>query len=337
MGKKSSPAPDYTPLANASKEAAQIMAGLGQDQLDFAKQQYADNAPLLQQIAKQQQAAQDQQMQQAKDYYDYQVNTFRPVEKGLVADAMAYDTDAMRNRLATKAAADAGLAFNQTRAANERAMASMGVNPNSGRFAGLQGQSALQQAAARAGAMTGARERADQLGYARKLDAAGLGRGLAGASTAAYGGATGAGTAAGNSYQSAGQNYMAGMGAGASTIGSGLNMQISGLSNVLNNQTKMAMQQDSTLGELGGLLGGAASAYTAFSDERLKHNIEKVGVDKETGLNLYKFNYIWSSDKTFIGVMAQEVIKKFPEAVYKVGDYFGVKYDKLGLRMMEVA
>jgi len=35
--------------------------------------------------------------------------------------------------------------------------------------------------------------------------------------------------------------------------------------------------------------------------------------------------------------MAQEVIKKFPEAVYKVGDYFGVKYDKLGLRMMEVA
>jgi len=51
MGKKSSPAPDYTPLATASKEAAQIMAGLGQDQLDFAKQQYADNAPLLQQIA----------------------------------------------------------------------------------------------------------------------------------------------------------------------------------------------------------------------------------------------------------------------------------------------
>jgi len=133
---------------------------------------------------------------------------------------------------------------------------------------------------------------------------------------------------------------MAGMGAGASTIGSGLNMQISGLSNILNNQTKMAMQEDSTLGNLGGLLGGAASAYTAFmgpSDERLKYNIEKVGVDKETGLNLYKFNYVWASDKTFIGVMAQEVIKKFPEAVYKVGDYFGVKYDKLGLRMMEVA
>ena len=339
MGKKSSPAPDYTPLATASAEAARIMGGLGQQQLDFAKQQYQETSPLLKGIAEQQQLAQQQQMEQAKDYYDYQTGTFRPLEKQIVADAQAFDTDAERQRLATKAAADAGLAFGRTQAAQERAMASMGVNPASGRFAGMQGQSALQQAAARAGAMTGARERASQLGYARKLDAAGLGRGLAGASTAAYGGATGAGTAAGGMYQAPGQAYMSGMGQGASTIGSGLNMQLSGLGNVLNAQTQYAVSgnENSVIGDLGGLMGGAAAMKTAgfFSDERLKEDVKLVGKDEFTGLNLYEFNYTWSP-KRFLGVIAQEVQKKFPSAVHEFAGYLSVDYNMLGLEMKEV-
>jgi len=267
MSKKGGSAPDYTPLAQASKEAAEIMAGLGEQQLAFAKDQYNENKGFLQDIATKQSAMMDQQMAQGKDYYDYLKNTYRPLEQSIVKDAENFNTDAYRNTLATKAAADAGLAFNRTRQANERAMASMGVNPNSGRFAGLAGQSALQQAAGRAGAMTGARQTAEQMGYARKRDAAGLGRNLAGASTAAYGGAVGAGNAAGANMQSAGINYMNGMNMGAGTIGQGLNMQINGLSNVLNSQTQMAVNDSgsSWMGDLGGLMGGAASMYKAFS------------------------------------------------------------------------
>ena len=186
MGKKNTAAPDYTPLANASNESQKRMSELGQAQLDFAKQQYETNNPLMQDIARKQGLAMDQQMAQGKDYYDYNKETFRPLEQSMVADAEAFDTDAMRNQLATKAAADAGLAFNQQNQANERRMASMGVNPNSGRFQGMTQQSGLMQAGAKAGAMTGARERAQQTGYARKLDAVGMGRGLSGASTAAY-------------------------------------------------------------------------------------------------------------------------------------------------------
>lgn len=340
MGKKSSPAPDYTPLANASKEAAEVMAGLGREQLDFAKQQYADNAPLLKDIATKQGAMMDQQMAQAKDYYDYQVGTYRPLEKSIVKDAENFNTDAYRNKMATQAAADAGLAFNQTRQANERAMASMGVNPNSGRFAGLAGQSALQQAAGRAGAMTGARDRAEQLGYARKLDAAGLGRNLAGASSAAYGGAVGAGNAAGNSYQSAGINAMNGMNMGANTIGSGYNMQLQGLGNILNAQTQMAVNSnDSMLGDLGGLMGGAAAMKNAgfFSDRRLKENIEEVGVDQRTALTLYQFNYL-GDDKRYQGVMADEVEMVYPDAVSRDEDgYMMVDYGALGIEMKEVS
>jgi len=263
MSKKGNDAPDYTPLANASNAAADKMSALGQEQLAFSKQQYAENAPLMKDIATKQGLMMDQQMAQGKDYYDYNKATFRPLEQGMVTDAQAFDTDAYRNILATKAAADAGLAFGRTRQANERAMASMGVNPNSARFQGIGSQAALGQAGARAGAMTGARERAHQLGYARKFDAAGLGRGLAGASTAAYGSASGAGGQAAGTYGMAGQQHMAGMAQGAGTIGSGLNMQVSGLSNVLNNQTKMAIsnQENSILGGVGALAGAGLSAY----------------------------------------------------------------------------
>lgn len=339
MGKKSDPPPpDYTPLANASREAAEVMAGLGREQLAFARDQYNQNAPILRNIADQQMAAQRQQMAQAQDYYNYQQQTFRPLEQQLVADATRFNTEAYRQQLAGQAAADAGRAFGIAQQQNQRAMASMGVNPNSGRFAGVQNASTLQQAATRAAAQTGARMQAEQMGYARRLDATGLGRGLAGASAAAYGGATNAGSQAGLNAQSAGLNAMQGMNMGAGTIGSGYNMQIAGLGNVLNNQTQAYINtQDSFLGDLGGLIGAGASMYTAFgSDERIKENVKLVDVDQRTALNLYEFNYI-GDDKRYRGVMAQEVELVYPDAVVKDDDgVLAVRYDLLGIEFREV-
>ncbi len=73
-----------------------------------------------------------------------------------------------------------------------------------------------------------------------------------------------------------------------------------------------------------------------ISDSRLKSNIEPAGVDKLTGLNLYDFNYKWGS-KRFRGVMAQEVMDLYPEAVYTSGEgWLGVYYDKLGIEMKGV-
>jgi hypothetical protein len=331
------------------------MTALGQSQLDFAKQQYEQNNPLMQDIAKKQGLAMDQQLAQGKDYYDYNKSTFRPLEQKMVADAQTFDTDAYRNQLATKAAADSSMAFGQQNQANERRMASMGVNPNSGRFQGMNQQSGLMQSANRAGMMTGARERAQGTGYARKLDAVGMGRGLAGASTAAYGSAMNAGNSAAGNYGQAGNQYMAGMAQGAGTIGSGYSMQLSGLGGVLNNQTKMAVNaaDNSFLGNVGGIMGGVAGMGKAFpkmgagiatamkgigfmSDIRLKENIEPAGTDKITGLNLYDFNYKWGG-KRFRGVMAQEVMDLYPEAVYTSGaGWLGVYYDMLGIEMKEV-
>lgn len=340
MGKSSTPAPDYGPLAQASKEAAEVQAALGREQLDFARQQYDESAPILRQIAQGQIDSQDAQMEMAKEAYDYQQEVFRPLERSIVADAQNFNTAEYREQLASQAAADAGLAFAQTKKANQRAMASMGVNPNSGRFQGLASQSNLGLAAQRAGAMNATRRRAEQMGYARQLDAAGLGRGLSGVSTAAYGGANTAGSMAGGNIQSAGAAYMAGMGQGASTIGSGLNMQLSGLRDVLNNQTNAYVNtNDSFLGDLGGFLGGAASLMKVWpSDRRIKENIEEVGVDQRTALTLYEFNYKGDETRRFRGVMADEVELVYPDAVEDTDLGFkAVRYDLLGIEFKEVA
>jgi len=78
-------------------------------------------------------------------------------------------------------------------------------------------------------------------------------------------------------------------------------------------------QERQNQGLMGGLMGmggqiGAAALPLMFSDERLKENIEKVG--KLDGHSLYRYNYK-GHDKEHIGVMAQEVEKKRPDAVHK--------------------
>ena len=341
MGSKGAPPPDYQPLADASADAARIQAGLGRDQLAFAREQYDRSAPVLEQIANQQIAAQDEQMSQARDYYNYQKDTYRPLERGLVADAQNFNTEAYQNQVASQAAADAGRAFGIGQQQNQRAMASMGANPNSGRFAGMQNATGLQQAAMRANAMTGARNQAQQMGYARKLDAAGLGRGLAGASAAAYGGASNAGSMAGQNAQSAGQNYMGNMAIGSGTIGAGQQMQIGGLGNILNNQTSAYVNTaGSVLGDIGAIAGAGASMY-ATSDERVKENIVEVAVDQRTALPLYEFNYkegFGDPNIRYRGVMAQEVELSYPDAVAVMDNgYMSVNYDALGIEFKEVS
>ena len=316
MGGKSQPAPDYTPMQQ-----------IGREQLDFAKQQYAEMAPLARQVAAQQMAAQQQQMGQAQDYYDYQQQTFRPLEQGLVRDAERFNTEDYREGMAREAAAAAGRAFGTTQAASQRAQASMGVNPASGRAISMANQTNLGLAAQRANAMTGARTQAEQLGFARRLDVTGLGRNLAGASTAAYQGANAAGSAGINTSMAPGSQYGQGMQQAGQTYG-----------NILTNQTSQFNTGLNAQGEVtGALVGAAVTGGLKYSDRRLKENIELVGRDERTMLPLYEFEYIGGSGKRFLGVMADDVEKKFPDMVFTLPDgYKAVNYAGLGIEMVEV-
>ena len=81
----------------------------------------------------------------------------------------------------------------------------------------------------------------------------------------------------------------------------------------------------------------ASGLMTMFpSDERLKRDVTKIGQSID-GHNIYKFKYI-SSDREFIGVKAQEVLKKKPEAVGKLSNgFYAVYYDMIDVDFKEVA
>ena len=67
------------------------------------------------------------------------------------------------------------------------------------------------------------------------------------------------------------------------------------------------------------------------SDMMLKHDISLLG-HLDNGLGFYRFSYN-DSDKTYVGVMAQEVQTVVPAAVVRGSDgYLRVFYDKLGLK-----
>ena len=82
-------------------------------------------------------------------------------------------------------------------------------------------------------------------------------------------------------------------------------------------------------GFLSGIIGGiGAIASFAFSDRRLKQNIERIGTSPK-GLPIYIFQYLGSEIWT-IGCMADEVIKHSPEAVVlDVSGFYMVDYSKV--------
>jgi len=76
------------------------------------------------------------------------------------------------------------------------------------------------------------------------------------------------------------------------------------------------------------VLNGVLSAAAAFSDKRLKEDIKKVG-KTDAGLPIYTYK-MKGSPKTQMGVMAQDVEKKQPDALAILsGGWKGVRYDKI--------
>lgn len=316
-GKASVPPPDYSGLES-----------IGREQLAFAKQQYSDIMPFAKQVYGLQMDAQKQQMQQAQDYYDYQRKTFRPLEQGLVADAQRFNTENYREQLARDAALQAARAFDQTQGMADRASAARGIAIDSPAAMALRNRGQYALATGTAQGMNQARQQAEQMGWARRMDVTGLGRGLAGASTAAYGGATGAGSAGLNAAMAPGGQFMQGLQQGANTFGT-MTGQQAGMFNA-------SMQQADPMAQIAGTALGIYAGKV--SDRRLKENIEVVGRDERTMLPLYEFEYKGGSGKRFLGVMADDVEEKYPEAVFTMPDGFkAVNYAMLGIEMIEVA
>ena len=257
-GGSSAPAPDYTPMAQASEESARIAAAQADRVLAESQRQYDQNMEVAKPIVDAQTAIMNETARQGTDYYDYMVANQRPVESALNAEAMAAGTDAKQQEMADKAVADSQGGY--TRSLNQamRQGKRYCLNPIAS-----TGTMAVQQAQATAAAAGGAREKEKTLGYAKKMDVAGLYRGLSGASQGAYATAINSGNSANQNQQSPGNALIAGMGTAGNMTIQGQGQKINGLGSILNSQTSAYnnSQSDGGLGGLMGLAGNLGSSY----------------------------------------------------------------------------
>ncbi len=255
--KKDTEAPDYTPMAEASAESAKIMGDLGQQQLDFSKLQYEESKPIIDSIIANEQAIQDNATAQGNDYYNYMVENQRPVEEALNAEAMAAGSQEQQDIAAGKAAADVRQGTTQQQNQLIRQGLRYGLSPS--KIAAMSGSAAAQSGLAEASAMNNAREQEKALGYAKKLDVAGLYRGLPAASQGAYGVALNAGNSASANSQVAGSSYVNGMSQGASTIASGQSLYQQGLGSIMGSQGSISMANQNSSNEAVGAGVGAVA------------------------------------------------------------------------------
>ena len=72
------------------------------------------------------------------------------------------------------------------------------------------------------------------------------------------------------------------------------------------------------------------------SDRRLKQDVKQVGA-LPNGLPLYSFRYNWGGP-TFVGAMAQDVLRVIPDAVATGPEgFYRVNYEMLGIRMVTLS
>ena len=303
--------------------AALANAEIAKESLAWYKQQYAEQAPAREAATKVALKVADQQlgsMRQndaiSKDYWDYQKDTFRPLETGIVADAENYDTTARRDEKAAGAVADVGMQAEMARQAQTRNLQRMGVAPGSGKMLSMQSQMGLGEAAAKAGAANKARDAVELQGYARKMDAANLGRGLASSQ------ATSAGVAlnAGNSANANMGTPLTQANQAAATMGQGFSTAISGNNSAGSLYGKAAdIQQASNNAnmEMLGTLAGAG--ITKYSDRTMKKNIKPVSDEQalkaieKTPVSTWDYKKGEGDGGRHTGPMAQEVNKNMGE------------------------
>ncbi|MGE8318353.1 MAG: hypothetical protein ACN6O3_06360 [Comamonas sp.] len=249
-----------------------MSAQLSREQLNWAKEVYKETAPdraAAQERANRISDLQAQQMEQstsiAQQQYDRYQRLYQPVEDRIVSEANNYDTADRQNAEAGKAVTDVQNQYVAALAAQDADLKSMGVNPNDGRYAAMKQQGTTAAALAQAQAANAARQNVQQQGWARRMDAAGLGRGVVSNQATQAGIASQAGAGALNASNSS-------LAAGQSGVGimqQGFNGALQGQSvagqmygNIANQQASVS---NANIGGLASAAGAAATAYGAYA------------------------------------------------------------------------
>lgn len=268
-------------------QAALKNAELGEEWLAEAKNQFA--------AASERQKAQDaianevtqKQMGYADEAHGWSVqdraryeDTFVPMQDQFIDKANNWDSKERQDMLAGEAKADVASSAAEQKASTERSQTAMGVNPNSGRFAGVDRAAETSTALAEAGAQNQARNTSRKEAMSLQGDAINMGSGLGvnPASSLGLSGQMGSSaygiTSANNAQALSNANILQ---SGFSTAMNGYSNQASTLNSQYNSQlgawgAQSANSANATSGLFSGLGSLAGMGMMAFSSKKLKED-----------------------------------------------------------------
>lgn len=169
-------------------------AELGEGWLKFARDQakvgnirQEEMDEITKIVVDQQLATQEKTNERADEQWQQHQETFRPIEERVAKEAMEYDSPEKQAQAAAEARADVQKSAAMQQQTNNRQMAAMGINPNSGRFQGQARANELNTALAAAGSQNQARNNVRNMGIMMRKDAANFGRNMPGTAAQSYG------------------------------------------------------------------------------------------------------------------------------------------------------
>ena len=326
---------------------------------DLAEQQYNDFKtniwPTLQKqaesqtdmatkLANQQYETTQKQNTIAEEAYARYKEKGIPIQDELFKQAQTAGSEQEQQQQVSQAIGDVQSQMTAARGNTTRQMQSYGIDPTSGVAQGANNANEIMGAATGAAAATRARNAAIQLGWAKKMDAAGLAQGQFGNQASS----TGLALNAGNAALGSGAMGMNATNAVGNSYSQGYGGAMSGWNNVGQlgvqkyNADVNAYSAQQANDPMKTVLGAAAGVGTSFalkaamSDIRMKENIEFIGY-LPNGLGVYEYEYKpefkdhpLAGHGKFRGVMAHEVEKLIPNAIFETKDgYKAVDYSKL--------
>lgn len=345
-GSSSAPAPDPN-IGIAQRELAEISK-------EYLNSWKTEVWPTMKEESQKQTARADEQFALDKALQEMQIKSAEesmarykefgyPLQEQIFKEAQAAGGEVDQQRQAALALGDVRQATQRQEQNIAMQQQAYGIDPTSGRYQGMRRAAGVDSTALEAAAATRARQAAEQLGWAKKMDATALAQGQFGNQATS----TGLALSAGGQALSAGQTGIQNAGAMTSAMGSAYGGSMSGWNQVgqLGVQKYQAdvdaykAQQAanasgaSGFGSMVGSLGAAAIQKGVLfgSDRRLKKNIQFVD-QLENGINVYEFEYKDEfKDRhghgVHYGFMADEVEQVIPEAVVTMGDgYKAVNY-----------
>lgn len=264
-GGSSAPSPD--PQIG---QAALMQAETGQQWLEFAKEQFAvgnERQKGIDELTNQVTGAQLESMKDSNARSDEMWNryqtVFKPEQDRYIKEARDWDSEQRQQEVAAEAKATVMGNAAAAQQQNQRQMASMGVSPTSGRYAGIDRANATTTALGAADAQNQARNQVRAQGLALQEGIANMGQGATSTSAQQVGlGLNSGNSATGNmnaaNAQWQGNNQI--MGQGFSGAMQGYAGQANTLNNLYGNQLNAwGAQQQANAASSAGLMSGIGS------------------------------------------------------------------------------